>query len=82
MTAIIIFLAAWRRKGAAMPSLPAAIDVVLEQLRWMRLVDPQLTPQQAGAAIGADTITWAEVVVAYAAAWQALPETIRRNGNL
>jgi hypothetical protein len=77
MTALIIFLAAWRhqRKGAGMcrQSPPAAIDVALEHVIWLRLDDPHLSPAEAGATIGAATRTWAEAVLAFAAAWDALP---------
>jgi hypothetical protein len=71
MTALIIFLAAWRA-GMCRQS-PSACDVALEHVIWLRHDDPHLSPQQAGATIGAVTSTWAEAVLAFAAAWEALP---------
>jgi hypothetical protein len=81
MTALIIFLAAWRerhRKGAGMcRQSPSPCEVALEHVIWLRLDDPHLSPAEAGATIGAATRTWAEAVLAFAAAWEALPEAIR-----
>jgi hypothetical protein len=56
------------------PGRPAAIDVALDHIIWLRLAQPLLTPRQAGAAIGATVHTWAEAVQAFAAAWEALSE--------
>jgi hypothetical protein len=82
VTALIIMLAGWRMaQRRSHKSLPPAIDVALEHVIWLRLADPRLLPQDAGAAIGASTASWAEVVRAYAAAWEALPEAVRRGGN-
>jgi uncharacterized protein (DUF2062 family) len=86
MTALIIMLAQWRQGGWRMArrpsqSLPPAIEVALDHVVWLRLQNPRLRPYQAGAAIGATTYSWAQVVLAFAAAWEALPEDIRRGGN-
>lgn len=64
-------------------ALPTPIDVALEHVIWLRLRNPQLEPQEAVAAFGPGVVvtTWAEVVRAFAAAWEALPEHIRREGN-
>jgi hypothetical protein len=85
MTALIIFLAAWRGTEAAMRMrprpLPLALDVALDHVVWLRLANPALSPIAAGALIGAQTDTWAAVVREYAAAWEALPVRARHGGN-
>jgi hypothetical protein len=72
MTALIICLAAWRRAKGALMCQPSACDIALEHVIWLRHDDPHITPAEAGATIGAATLTWAEVVQAYAAAWEAI----------
>jgi hypothetical protein len=72
MTTLIIFLAAWRQRRASMCRQPSACEVALEHVVWLRHDDPGMTPQQAGATIGAVTTTWAEAVLAFAAVWENL----------
>jgi hypothetical protein len=82
MTALIIALAGgWRMRNRPQ-RLPAAIDVALDHILWLRMADPQLTPDAAGRLIGSYACyNWAQVVQAYAAAWEALPEGIRRKAR-
>jgi hypothetical protein len=78
--AVIIFLAG-RRHGRWPLALPAALDVALDHIIWLRITHPAMSPQAAVEAIGATAHTWAEVVRAFAAAWEALPEHVRREGK-
>jgi hypothetical protein len=75
MTALVIFLAAWRQRRACMGKpvpQPSPCDIALEHIVWMRRDDPHLSPAEAGAMIGAVTPTWAAAVLAFAAAWENL----------
>ena len=81
MTALIIALAGWRMKHRSRP-LPASIEVALDHIVWLRMAEPHITPQQAGNIIGSYACySWAQVVQAYAAAWEALPEGVRRKAR-
>jgi hypothetical protein len=82
MTALIIALAGgWRMRKRSRP-LPPALEVALDHIVWLRMQRPGLTPQQAGEMIDRYVCyTWAQVVQAYAAAWEALPKSIRRDGD-
>ena len=62
--------------------LPAALGVALDHVLWLRMADPDLTPEQAGNIIGSYACyNWAQVIEAYARAWEALPEAVRREGS-
>lgn len=88
MSAIIIVLAEWRARMASAEErmaqrgsqrLPSSIDVAMDHVMWLRFHHRALTPWTAGAMIGVETRSWAEVLEAYAAAWEALPEEVRRD---
>jgi hypothetical protein len=80
MTALIVYLAGWRMCNRPQ-SLPPALDVALDHVIWLRMGRPGMTPQGAAGLIGARAYTWAQVVLAFAAAWEELPEDVRRGGN-
>lgn len=81
MTALIIYLAAWLQREAIMCALPSPIDTALDHVVWLRLTHPDLKPRAAGEALGLITMTWADVVRAYAEAWEAIPEHVRNGTN-
>jgi hypothetical protein len=75
VTAIIINLAGWRMRRSALPS---AMDVAIDQIMWLRAAYPGVHPRTAAAMLGLKAESWAQVIELYAAAWEALPEEIRR----
>jgi hypothetical protein len=52
-----------------------------EYIRWLRREHPAIRPQTAAAMLGQRAWTWREVERLYAAAWEALPEGVRREGS-
>jgi hypothetical protein len=79
MTALIILLARWRMRNRKRS--PSPCEVALEHIIWLRRMNHALTAAQAGLLVGAAVYTWAAAVEAFAAAWEGLPEAIRREGN-
>ena len=79
MTAEIIILARWRMSRSS--QLPPAVDVATEHVTWLRFTYPNIAPETAALMIDRHASTWAEVIEAYAALWEELPENIRRSAG-
>jgi hypothetical protein len=74
MTALIIMLAGWRMAASSR-------TIARLHIAWLRETCPDMTPRDAAALIGAWEWTWEGVMSAYARAWEALPEAVRREGS-
>jgi hypothetical protein len=82
VSAIIINLAGWlMAHRPPTGKLPKAEDVARQYIAWLRKEHPSIRPQTAAAMLGQRAWTWREVQRLYAAAWEALPEKVRRGGN-